>query len=174
MCFFSTSEQRRQSVDFLEPYNSGHIKRKSMTEEIIEVASAAILRLKKFAEEEITSDDDVSSVELEPTNYADRKRSSGENSSEENEPVIYAGSKRGSGVGSGILVGTESWILGIFLKRRFHSVFQDLKNIGKTTGRKAIVPQDEIWYLYFCGAYVSTLVPCIYFMTLSKTNLVFF
>lgn len=42
-------------------------------------------------------------------------------------------------------------------------LFQDLKNIGKTTGRKAIMPHDEIWYLYthvyiFFGAYVSTLV----------------
>lgn len=104
---FSFSEQRRQSVDFLEPYNSGHIKRKSVTEEIMEVASAAILRLKKFAEEEMTSDDDVSSVELEPTNYADRKRSSGGNLSVENEPVIYAGSKRGSGVSSEILLDSE-------------------------------------------------------------------
>lgn len=40
-----------------------------MTEEILEVASAAIQRLKRFAEDEEEKSDDTLELELEPTNY---------------------------------------------------------------------------------------------------------
>ncbi|XP_053408727.1 uncharacterized protein LOC123559383 isoform X2 [Mercenaria mercenaria] len=63
--FHKQNELRRQSVEFLEPLASV-VHRKSVTDEILQVASAAIHRLRKFTDDvlEDRSDPSVSSEEM--------------------------------------------------------------------------------------------------------------
>ena len=61
-----------------QPFN-GNIHRKSVTDEILEVASAAIQRLKRFAEdvsEEERSESDTLELELESTKLCLSKQTS--------------------------------------------------------------------------------------------------
>ena len=67
--------QKRQSVDFLEPIMSV-THRKSVTEELLEVASSAIQRLRKFTDDvlegavtDTDSQDETDEVELDPTSF---------------------------------------------------------------------------------------------------------
>lgn len=72
---FAFAEERRQSVDHTEPL-VGYAHRKSITEELLEVASAAIHRLRKFTDDVLEDTREISKaedcllgIELQNTHY---------------------------------------------------------------------------------------------------------
>ncbi|KAL4229590.1 hypothetical protein ACF0H5_012628 [Mactra antiquata] len=71
--FHKENEQRRQSVDFLQARIS-NIKRKSVTDDIIEVASAALQRIKNFTDDVLEDKDHQTDKEdkiyIEMTSHA--------------------------------------------------------------------------------------------------------